>query len=167
MDSLLHALKIDPKILLANGILFLLLLQIMTRLFWKPMMKHLDARKEQIADAYKTVDATRREMENLRSEYQGRLAEIESEARGRIQETVLDAQHQREKMIAEARAQAEETIKRGAAALEQEKAQAVVTMRNQLDDVAEQALARALGVPADNAQKKLVDDYIATKVVQS
>src|SRR2546422_10770221 len=103
MDALLHALKIEPRILLANGILFLLLLQVMSRLFWKPMMKHLEKRKEEIANAYSTVDQTRREMDNLRSEYQGRLAAIEAEARGRIQETVSDAQHQRGKMISDAR----------------------------------------------------------------
>jgi len=43
------------------------------------MMKHLESRKEEIARAYSTVDQTRREMDNLRSEYQGRLAEIEAE----------------------------------------------------------------------------------------
>jgi F-type H+-transporting ATPase subunit b len=167
MDALTKPLNIDPLVLLMNGILFLVLLQVMSRLFWKPMMKHLEKRKDEIANAYSTVDKTRREMDNLRSEYQGRLAEIEAEARGRIQETVLDAQHQREKMIADARAQAEATIKAGAAAVEQEKAQAVVSMREQLDDVAEHALARALGVPADAGQKKLVDDYISSKVAKS
>jgi F-type H+-transporting ATPase subunit b len=167
MRALTEPLNIDPLVLLMNGILFLVLLQVMSRLFWKPMMKHLESRKEEISKAYTTVDQTRREMDNLRSEYQGRLAAIEAEARGRIQETVLDAQHQREKMIADARAEAEITIKAGATAIEQEKVQTVISMREQLDDVAEQALARALGVPADAAQKKLVDDYIATKVVRS
>jgi len=71
LDTLLHALKIDPLLLLINGLLFLFLLQIMSRLFWKPMMKHLESRKEEIARAYSTVDQTRREMDNLRSEYQG------------------------------------------------------------------------------------------------
>ena len=90
MDQLLKSLNIDPVVLLLNGVLFLVLLAILNAIFWKPMMKHLDARKAEISDAYKAVDDTRREMENLRTEYQGRLANIEAEARGRIQSTVRD-----------------------------------------------------------------------------
>ncbi len=167
MGDLLQSLKIDPSILLINGILFLVLVQIMSRLFWKPMMEHLDRRKQDIAHAYKTVDDTRREMENLRGEYQARLAQIEAEARGRIQETVRDAQKQREALIAEARAQSEATIRTGAESIEQEKAQAVASMRENLDEVAETALAKALGVPAATDQKKLIDDYISREVLKS
>src|SRR2546429_3877777 len=36
-----------------------------SKIFWKPVLKHLDRRKEDIANAYRTVDETRREMENL------------------------------------------------------------------------------------------------------
>jgi F-type H+-transporting ATPase subunit b len=161
MDALTGPLKIDPLILLLNGILFLVLLQIMGALFWKPMMKHLDRRKEEIAHAYKTVDDTRREMENLRTEYQGKISEIEAEARGRIQETVLQAQRQREEMLAHARTEAETTTRRGDDEIEKEKALALVSMRDQLSEVAADALAKALGTLPDTAQRKLVDDYIA------
>ena len=164
MDALTKPLNIDPTILLFNGILFLVLLQIMSFLFWKPMMKHLDKRKEEIANAYKTVDDTRREMENLRSEYQGKIAEIEADARGRIQETVLQAQRQREEMLAHARAEAEKAVRHGEEEIEKEKAQTVVTMRDQLSDVASDALAKALGALPDASQKRLVEDYISKQV---
>ena len=167
LQQLLDSLKIDPTILLINGILFLVLVQIMSRLFWKPMMQHLDKRKDDIAHAYTTVDDTRREMENLRSEYQARLAQIEAEARVHIQQTVRDAQKQREELMAEARAQSEETIRSGTANIEQEKAQAVVSMRESLDEVAESALAKALGAPAAGKQKQLIDEYISREVLKS
>jgi F0F1-type ATP synthase, subunit b len=82
MDQLLKSLNIDPLVLLLNGVLFLVLLAILNAIFWKPMMKHLDARKSEISGAYKAVDDTRREMENLRTEYQGRLAHIEGKRAG-------------------------------------------------------------------------------------
>ena len=167
LDQLLGSLKIDPMILLINGILFLVLVQIMSRLFWKPMMAHLDRRKDDIAHAYKAVDETRRDMENLRGEYQARLAQIESEARVHIQETVRDAQKQREELMADARSQSEATIRAGAESIEQEKAQAVVSMRENLDEVAESALAKAVGAPPAANQKKLIDDYITKEVLKS
>ena len=167
LNTLLESLRIDPWILLINGVMFLILLQVMSAIFWKPMMKHLDGRRDEITHAYQAVENTRREMENLRADYQGRLAQIEAEARGRIQTTVRDAQRQREEMIAEARAQAEETLKQGLQIIEEEKSQAAVNMRENLDDVAVSALAKALNTQPEPAHRKLVDEYIAEKVLKS
>ena len=167
LNTLLESLRIDPWILLINGVLFLILLQVLSAIFWKPMMKHLDSRRDEITHAYQTVEDTRREMENLRADYQTRLAQIESEARGRIQSTVREAQRRREEMIAEARGRAEETIKQGLQNMEREQSQAVISMREDLDDVALNVLARALNAPSDPAHRKLVDEYIAEKVLKS
>jgi len=167
LESLLKSLNIDPLVLLLNGVLFLLLLAVLNVLFWKPMMLHLDRRRTDIANAYKTVEDTRREMENLRGEYQARLARIEAEARGRIQQTVRDAQRQREEMIAEARAQAEEIVRQGAQSIEQEREQTLAAMRDTLDDVALEVLAKATGAPPDPAQRRLVDEYVAQHVLRS
>jgi F-type H+-transporting ATPase subunit b len=165
--DILKSLGIEPLVMLLNGVLFLVLLAILNAIFWKPMMKHLDARKETISGAYKAVDDTRREMENLRTEYQGRLAVIEAEARGRIQQTVRDAQQQRESMIAEARSQAEEIMREGAESLEQERQQTLAGMRSTLDDVAIQALGKAIHAAPDSAQRKHVDQYIAEHLLKS
>ena len=40
-------------------------------------------------------------------------------------------------------------------------------VRKSLDEVAESALAKALGVPANPAQSKLVDEYISQRVLMS
>lgn len=167
LESLLKSLNIDPLVLLLNGVLFLVLLAILNALFWKPMMQHLDRRRADIANAYKTVEDTRREMENLRAEYQSRLARIEAEARGRIQETVRDAQRQREEMIAQARAQAEEIVRQGAQSIEQEREQTLHAMRDTLDDVALDVLTKATGAAPDPAQRRLVDEYVAQNVLRS
>lgn len=167
LNTLLDSLKIDPWILLINGVMFLILLQVLSAIFWKPMMKHLDRRRDEITHAYEAVENTRREMETLRSDYQTRLAQIEAEARGRIHSTVREAQKQREQMIASARAEAEETVRQGMASIESEQAQAVANMRENLDDVALSALAKALNTTPDASHRKLVDDYIAEKLLRS
>jgi F-type H+-transporting ATPase subunit b len=164
LQQILNNLNIDPTVMLLNGVLFLALVAILNAIFWKPMMRHLDARKHEISNAYKTVDDTRREMENLRAEYQGRLANIEAEARGRIQETVRDAQKHREQMIAEARSRAEEIMREGAENIEREKHETLAGMRTTLDDVAIHALTKALQAEPDATQRKLVDRYIAEEI---
>ena len=49
MQPLLDSFKIQPQILLLNGILFLILVQILNLAFWKPVLRQLDRRREEIA----------------------------------------------------------------------------------------------------------------------
>ncbi len=166
MQALLHNLNIDPIVLLLNGVLFLVLLQVMGRLFWKPIIAHLDRRKEEIDAAYETVDRARREMEELRSDYQARVARIEAEARARIQQTVREAQTQREAIIAEARQRAEEIVADGTRSIEAEREQTSSVMRESLDDVALDVMRKVTGVEPGPAQRTLVDEYIAQQVLR-
>lgn len=167
LDTLLKSLNIDPTVLLLNIGLFLVLLLVLNTLFWKPVMAHLEKRKHVIDDAYKTVDKTRREMENLRAEYQARLAKIEAEARGQIQTTVHDAQMERERLLAEAREQAEATIRQGQTTIAEERLQTLASMRAALDETAMSALSKALGAPAGAGQRQLVDEYISQQAARS
>jgi F-type H+-transporting ATPase subunit b len=163
LDSLLKSLNIVPLVIVLNAVVFLLLLFIMDRLFWKPVMRHLEQRKDDIAHAYTTVEDARREMEALRADYQSRLARIEAEARGQIQQTVRSAQAQREDLLAAARQQAEQVAREGAQAIAAEREQALVGLRDTLDDVALEALSRVTGGAADARQRQLVDEYIARR----
>jgi F-type H+-transporting ATPase subunit b len=167
LQSLLDSFKIEPLVLLFNGVMFLLLVQVLDKLFWKPVLRHLDNRKEEIARAYKTVDDTRREMENLRADYQQRLSKIEADARTRIQQTVGEAQRQRESMIAEARSQSEEIVRRGEESIANEKEVTLAAVRDRIDDAAAIALTKVIGVAPDAAQLRLVDEYISQHVVLS
>lgn len=161
LDTLLKSLAIDPRVLALNAGAFLVLLFLMDRIFWKPVLRHLDKRKAAIAEAYRTVEETRTEMEDLRGEYQARLSGIESEARERIQQTVRDAQGIRERIIADARARTEQVLQEGLADIEAERLTATDEMTVTLRQVALQALASTTGTQTGDAERALVDEYIA------
>ncbi|MDW8051926.1 MAG: F0F1 ATP synthase subunit B [Armatimonadota bacterium] len=110
--GLLELLGIDFNILIIQIVGFLLLLWVMTKFFWKPIGAMLEARRQDINATYDKLEADRRAMEELRAEYEARLAHIEAEARERIQQAVGEAQQLREQIIADARRQAEEIIAR-------------------------------------------------------
>ncbi len=167
LDTLLKSLNIDPMVILLNGVLFLVLLFILDKSFWKPMLTHLDNRKKEVTSAYQAIDNTRTELEKLRAEYQVRLNGIEAEARGQIQTTVRDAQAQREAMIAAAREQSEQMVKDGTVAILKESDESLAAMRGSLDTVASDTLAKALGIPVKDSQRKLVDEYIAKQTARN
>src|SRR5215831_6613867 len=103
LKPLLDSLNFDTTIFLMQMALFIALWNIMSHLFWKPMLKHLAGRDQRIKDAYQSVEDTRHEMEKLRTDYQTHLAQIESDARARIQTAIREAQVERERLLAEAR----------------------------------------------------------------
>jgi F-type H+-transporting ATPase subunit b len=160
LDTLLNSLGINPMVLLLNGITFLVLLTLLNALFWKPMARHLDARRSEIESGYAVVDRTREEIEALRAEYQSRINVIEADARARILDTVKDAQAQREAALAAARADVEAALQSGLAAIEQDRARAAEGIRTNLAEVALNAVSKATGAPGTPVHKQLIDEYI-------
>lgn len=161
LQELLKSLNIDPRLMLANGILFLVLLKVLDAVFWKPMIRHLEGRREYIEEAYRRVEQTRQEMENLRSEYQGRLARIEADARSRIQDVVRDAQRQREEAVAGAREEAERIMRDGEVSVSHEVEAALAAMRENLAGAAVEAVGRVLQKEPGPEVRARVEEYLA------
>lgn len=149
LNDILNNLGFDMTVWIIQIVLFLVLWNLMSVLFWKPYLSHLQSRDKQIADAYHSVEQTRHEMENLRAEYQTHITQIENDARSRIQTAIKEAQTERERIVAEARAATDATLREGIAAMEQEKVQALTDLRERMVGLAVNAAAKALGSAAD------------------
>ena len=147
--EILQNLSFDATVWIIQVVLFLVLWNVMSILFWKPYLSHLQSRDKQVADAYHSVEQTRHEMETLRTEYQARITQIENDARSRIQTAIKEAQTERERIVAEARAASDATMREGIAALEQEKVQALADLRERMVGLAVNAATKALGSSAD------------------
>lgn len=160
LDSISQSLNLDWTALLLNAGVFVVLLIIMDRIFWKPIMAHIAKRNQRIADAYQAVDAARQEMEQLRGEYQLRIATVDAEARTKIQQTLKTAQATREALLAEARATTEQLKAEAQVQLEKDRADARASTEAGLANAATEALARAQGVAADQPQVNLIQQYI-------
>ncbi|GIV08467.1 MAG: hypothetical protein KatS3mg019_0558 [Fimbriimonadales bacterium] len=165
--GLLKLLGIDFNILIIQLVGFLVLLWVMTKFFWKPLGAMLESRRQDINATYDKIEADRRAMEQLRSEYEARLTQIEAEARERIQQAVGEAQQLRDQIVADARRQADELVARAQeqAKLESEK------LRSELQTyVAELTLRtteRLLHEEMnDERHRRLVQEFIQTAEVR-
>lgn len=162
MQAILDSLAFNIPIFFAQVVLFVVLLIAMNALYWQPMLAFLRGRDQQIADAYTTVGQTRHEMEQLRADYQTRIAAIEAEARARIQSAIKEAQTERERLIAETRAQSEASIKQGIADMEREKSEALLALREQMVGMALTAAGKALHSAGDaTTLQRTVEESVA------
>ena len=112
--------------------ILIILLILLAKFAWKPIMDAITAREEGIANAIAAAEAARKEMQNLQADNQ----RILQEARAERDAMIKDAREIKEKMIADAKAEAQEQgakmIAQAQAAIEGEKNAAMAELKSQV-----------------------------------
>ena len=143
-------------------VLFLLLLFILTKYAWKPIMAGLREREESIESALRMADQAKIEMQQLKAGNEKLLADARQERDRMMQEATVMANQHRDAEKARATEEANRIIQQAREAIQQEKNAALAEVKNtaaQLSlDIAERILRRELADPA--AQTQLVDSYL-------
>ena len=161
-------LHIDVRVLLVQIGGFALLLLVFKRFLFGPVSHILESRKQEIASDYENAERDRSLAEDLRQDYDRRLAGIEVEARERIQAAIKEGQEHRDALLAEAREEAERLVRRGEEELEREHAKAMVELREEVVDLAissaRKLIERSLDDPTHRA---MIKDFIDSIEVQN
>ncbi|MCX6368683.1 MAG: F0F1 ATP synthase subunit B [Armatimonadetes bacterium] len=168
MANILSDLNIDPTLIVVNIVGFGALYAIAKKLVFDPIGTLLTSRETEIASTYDRLDADQREMQRLKSDYESRLESIESEAREKISSAIKEAQATRDKIVSDATAQAREIVSKAEADAEREREQAMITLRQQIVDLALGATTKVVGESLDaDRHGKLIDEYIAKGVAEA
>lgn len=143
-------------------ITFLILLFLLTKFAWKPIMKMIKDREKSIEDALASAENAKAEMNNLKAENE----KILQEARNERDKMMKDARDIREQMIAEAKSKAkaegDKMLQIARESIQNEKMAAITDLKNQVAqlsiDIAEKIIARELS--SENKQKELIGDML-------
>jgi len=146
---------------------FALVLFLLGKYAWKPIMKMLKEREESIDQALHAADRAREEMKNLVSDNEKLLAEAKNERDAILSE----ARKIREKIIDEARIKANEEAQRivenALERIENEKMAAITELKNQIAllsiEIAEKLVREELSHDKKQEEliKKMLDDVQA------
>ena len=159
--DLLNQLGIKPELLVVQIIGFLILVFLLNRFMFTPLFGIVDKRRADIQATYDQMDQDRARMEEVRREYEQRLAGIEAEAREKIQAAIKEAQTLRDQMLADAHQQAETIVQRGQNESERERQKAFLEMRQDIVNLAVSAAEKVVGDALDAPRhSKIVDDFI-------
>ena len=166
-NSLMKTLGIDPAALVVQLIGFLLLVMLLNKFLFGPIKVLLSRRQQDIQETYDKIEADKREMELLKTDYEQRLATIEAQARERIQVAVNEAQSMKDNILNEARAQSELIRKDAEDAMAREHQRILIELRTQVADLALNAAERLIGVKLDDAtDRKLVEEFIGGRFLR-
>ncbi|CAI8446423.1 MAG: ATP synthase subunit b [Cryomorphaceae bacterium] len=141
---------------------FLLLVFLLGKFAWKPILKMVNEREASIEEALKAAERARDEMKSLQADNEAILKEAREE-RERI---LKEAREMKNKIVSDAKdaasAEAEKAVTSAKAAIEAEKAAAVAELKNQAAvlsiEVAEKVLGQELS--AENKQAEMIGKMI-------
>ena len=143
-------------------IVFVLLLILLAKLAWKPIINSLKERERSIQDALDTAEKARHEMSQLRADNEKLLQEAREERDRILREAREISVKMKEEAQADARRMGDKIIEDARAAINIEKAAALKDVKVQVAmfslDIAEKLMKKNLS--NDKSQKELVDAYL-------
>ena len=141
---------------------FLVLLFLLRKFAWKPILNSVSTREKSIQDALESAEAARKEMENLTADNE----RILKEARAERETLIKEAREIKSKMIEDAKTEAKEVadkmIAQAQAAVENEKKAAVAELKGQVASLSVEIAEKVVkGELSDkNKQLKLVENML-------
>jgi F-type H+-transporting ATPase subunit b len=155
------AFGVDVPKLLFQVINFLLLLYLLNRFLFKPVLKLLDEREARIKKGLEDAEAAARERELARAEREAALDEARKEAQAMVARANKIAEDSRAEILAEAKAQADKVTARAREEITAEKDTAMAELRATVADLALQAAGRLVRSEMDTpTQRRLVEDFL-------
>ena len=150
--------QLDWQQILSQAVSFLILLWVLRRFAWRPLLAMLDSRRQRIEDDLREAAAHNAELVRLQEDYGRRIAKIEDEARVKIQQAILEGKRDAVEIQEQARAQASSILSKSKESVELELAKAKVTLRDEVAAMTLEAVERILRQKVDpKTDRRLVD----------
>lgn len=147
--------------LLAQIFNFVVLLIFLRLVVWKPLMRVIDKRKDQISASVIEAEENRQEAENLQAELKAELAKAREEAQSIIQRASTTAETEAKNILESAKNEANR-IKEGALQdIQMERDKAVAELRNEVASLSILIASKVVSEQiTDDVQADLVDKFI-------
>jgi len=143
-------------------LIFLILVFLLAKFAWKPILHMVETRNKSIEDALNSAEIARKEMAGLKAENE----QIIKEARAEHDKIIREAREMKEKIIAEsketAKQEADKIVAQARELIESEKLAAINELKNQVAvlsvDIAEKVLRNELS--DKKKQSELINDIL-------
>ncbi len=149
-------------VLITHMIAFVIVVLVLKKFAWGPILTVIDERREKIQGDIKNAEALEEQAQQRRSEYEAKLREIEAEARERINAAVDEGQKAAEAIRVQAREESRAIIEQGKRNVELELKKAQTVLQEQAVELVIQTSERLLKEKLDDeAHRRLVMDFIS------
>jgi len=153
--------QVHPGTLIWTLIIFGLLMAIMGKLVWKPILKMVHEREGKIREALEKADQAKAGAEEAIAGQRALADKQRQEAANFLTKAKDEAQRAGEEIMEKSRREATELTERARRQIEEEKNRAIEEVRSQAVDLAITAASHLLGKTLDSeSHRAIVQDYI-------
>lgn len=124
---------------------FVILLFILKKVAWTPILKALDAREKGIQDNIDAARLSREDAEKALEEYKKQLAEAQTEAQSIVSKARKDAERVREDLLAKSKQEAENQVERARKQIDLESQEAINRIRAELASLVVASAEKVIG----------------------
>lgn len=142
-------------------ITFVLVLLVLKKVAWGPLLSALDQRETSIREAIEQADKARAEAEASAEENKQALAQAQAEAQAAINKAREDAERVAREVHERAEGEAQQLLEQARRTIQRERDQALQDLRQQTAELAILAAGQLLEENLDDERnRKIVDDFI-------
>jgi F-type H+-transporting ATPase subunit b len=158
VDSIL---SVNPGLIFWTIVSFLLLLFLLGKMAWGPIVAALDRREKAIRDAVLAADNARTEAQRVIEENKQLLAKAADEANATREKAIRDAEARANAIFNEAQSKADAQIERARREIQLEEERAVAAVRKEAVDLSIEAASRLLGRTLNtDDNRRLVEQFL-------
>ncbi|MCK9425269.1 MAG: F0F1 ATP synthase subunit B [Ignavibacteriaceae bacterium] len=140
---------------------FLLLLLILKKFAWKPILSALDEREQKIKDSLLMAEKANEEARQMIEENKKQLLLAEDEAKKIVEQSRIYADKLKTQLLEESKAQSQKLIENASQEIERKKLEAFDELKNQVADLSLSIAEKILKQNVDkNANAEMIKKYI-------
>ncbi len=154
-------LDVNPGLILWTVVTFVILLLILKKVAWKPILNSLSERENFIKDSLEKAEKAQAEAEKLVAENRENLSKAEEEAKKVIEQGREYAEELKKRILDESRAEAKKMIEEASLEIERKNREAFNNLKEQVAEIAVDAAEKILRENLDKEkQVNLVNKYL-------
>jgi len=154
-------LSVEPGLMIWTVIIFILLLLILKKTAWKPLLTSLSNREQTIKDSIEKAENLRLDAERMLEENKKRLEQADEESRKIINEGKAYAEKIRNELMNKTNEDTNRMVKQAKEEIEREKLAALDELRGEIADLAIGAAEKIIDENLDaKKQRKIIDGFI-------
>jgi F-type H+-transporting ATPase subunit b len=154
-------LDLNPGLTLWTALTFLVLIIVLGKFAFGPIVKTLDERTKSIHEAIEQAKRERAEAERMLAEQKESLHRAQREAAELAKRSQQEVETLRQELTARARKEADEMVAQARAQISEEKVKAIAELRGQVADMAIEVARRLIPQAIDEkTHRALVEDYV-------
>ena len=140
---------------------FLAVFFVLKHFLFKPVMKLIQDRQDEIDGMYADADKAKETAENLQAEYEQKLSVATETSERIVREAVARGQSKEDEIIRQANAEASAIMDKAAADIAQEKKKAINDAKDEISDMAMAIAEKVVGRELNTQdQDKLFDEFL-------